>query len=200
MNATTTYCSRTGLGLAMLLWLAALAGCASTPALGTHQYLDEHSGDTLVVVTQPLQFSRDRTDVAAHAKDFATLVAAEASNGGKYSDYLLLYRWSTVDPRMWAPPGPEEGKLRLLAEGRVLEFTPLESVPFDLSRRTELQLPRKAQVVVRAYVVDAQTLRFLAGSRDPVLRLPQEQLDIPFSLSGDGRPALTQFVQGLEGR
>lgn len=194
--------SRSG-QLGLLLASLTLAGTlAAAPAAGPRsEYLDEHSGDTLAIVTQPMQFSRERTDVAAHARDFATLVAMEASNGGKYSDYLLLYRWSTVDKRMSPPPGPDEGKLRIVADGRVLELNPMESVPFDLSRRKELQLPKHADVVVRAYVVDAATLRFLANSGELVfLRLPQERLDAPFALTGDGRAALAQFVQRFQGQ
>jgi hypothetical protein len=178
------------------LALSAVAACTHTPSVaGRGEYLDQQSGDTLAVVARPLQFSRERTDVAAHERDFATLVAMEASNGGKYSDYLLLYRWSTVDKRMWPLPGPDEGRLRIVADGRVLELTPLESVPFDLGHHKELLLPKHAEVVARAYVVDVATLRFLAGSNPAmILRLPQEKLDAPFALTGDGRAALAQFL------
>jgi hypothetical protein len=49
-----------------------------------------------------------RVDVAANARDYATVVAVEANRSGKYSQYLL-HRWSTVDRRMALPA--EAGRL-----------------------------------------------------------------------------------------
>jgi hypothetical protein len=162
---------------------------------GTQEFLDERSGDRMVLPAAPLVFARDRSDVAAHGRDFATLLAVETSNGGKYSTYLLLYRWSTVDRRMLPPPDPQAGKLRLSAEGRVLELDPLESVAVNLAPRPELHLPKTRDYLVRSYAVDAATLSFLALSREPTLRLPQEVLDTPFALWGAGQAELRQFLQ-----
>ena len=69
------------------------------------EIFDEETGSTLLVVSKPLVFARDRSDVAAHARDYATLVAVEDDRSGQYTQYLLLYRWSTVDRRMSPPPG-----------------------------------------------------------------------------------------------
>src|SRR5580704_1191423 len=95
--------------LPMILALAALTACTGLKPAPFHEILDEQSGNTLLVVTTPLVFARERTDVAAHARDYATLVAAEIDQSGKYSEYLLLYRWSTVDRRMSPPPDPQAG-------------------------------------------------------------------------------------------
>ena len=95
---------------------------AVMPAAPTQEILDEQSGNTLLVVAKPLVFARERTDVAAYARDYATLVAVEMDQSGKYSEFLLLYRWSTVDRRMSSPPDPSAGELRILAEGRAHRF------------------------------------------------------------------------------
>ena len=96
---------------ALILALLALPACSSSlrPPAASREILDEQSGTTLTVVAAPLVFARERTDVAAHARDYATLVAVEIDNSGKYRTYLLLYRWSTVDRRMSAPPDPSAG-------------------------------------------------------------------------------------------
>jgi hypothetical protein len=90
--------------LAMLTVLAMLTACTSSRLAPSHEIFDEQSGMTLEVVSMPFIFARERSDVAAHARDYATLVAAEIDRSGEYSDFLLLYRWSTVDRRMSAVP------------------------------------------------------------------------------------------------
>jgi hypothetical protein len=179
----------------MILALAALTACTGLKPAPFHEILDEQSGNTLLVVTTPLVFARERTDVAAHARDYATLVAAEIDQSGKYSEYLLLYRWSTVDRRMSSPPDPAAGTLRILAEGRAIDLVPLEQVPIGLSRRRELHMPEHADFVAHAYHVDVTALRFIATSRDIAVIMPQEPFGTPFTMWEDGRKALEQFLQ-----
>jgi hypothetical protein len=118
----------------------------------------------------------------------------EVDISGKYSDYLLLYRWSTVDPRMSPPPALSQGELKILAEGREVDLKPLEHLPVSLSRRKQLHVPDQGAVIAHAYKVDAATLRFIATSRELTVRMPQEQLDMPFKIWEDGRMALSQFA------
>jgi len=174
----------------MLAALALQAACASAPVREPTELLDEQTGATLVVVAEPLVFARARVDVAANARDYATLVAVEANRSGKYSQYLLLHRWSTVDRRMAALPPPGAGRLLIQADGRVLEFKPLVPTPAALARRDHVFLPDDADVVSWAYDCDQATLAYLAASHDIELRLPEESLDAPFALWGDGRAAL----------
>lgn len=177
-----------------LLPLLALGGCLGTHAPLTREILDEHSGNTLIVVSAPLEFARSRVDVAAHARDYATLVAVEIDNAGNYRDYLLLYRWSTVDRRMSPPPDPDQGELHLLADGREIELSPLADMPVSLAKGQELYVPRHGDLVAHAYAVDGATLRYLAASRRLTLRMPQERLDTPFEVFRDGRKALANFA------
>jgi hypothetical protein len=180
--------------------LMALTACASQ-APEARQILDQETGNTFFVVKQPLVFARERSDVAAHARDYATLVAVAVDESGNFNEYLLLHRWSTVDRRMVPQPHPNEGKLRILAEGRSIDLLPLETVPITLSSRPELHGPKHGDAITRAYKVDLATLRFIAASRMLVVRLPQEPLDTPFALWADGRASLGKFVeaQGIRG-
>jgi hypothetical protein len=174
--------------------LIALAACASGPP-EARQILDEDSGNTFFVVAKPLVFARERTDVAAHARDYATLVAVAVDEAGHFSEYLLLHRWSTVDRRMLPAPNPGAGKLRILAEGRTMDLMPLEEVPVTLASRPELHGPKHGDVITRAYKVDLSTLGFIAASRALTVRLPEEPLDTPFGLWTDGRAGLAKFVE-----
>ena len=183
--------------LGFILALTLLAACVSVspraPASG--EILDEETGNTMLVATAPLVFARNRLDVAAHARDYATLVAVEVDISGTYRDYLLLYRWSTVDKRMTAPPEPDQGQLRLRAGGRVIDLTPLDVLPVSLNHKHELHVPDHADVVAHAYDVDVATLRFIASSRDLVVQMPQERFAAPFPLWEDGTKSLLQFSQ-----
>lgn len=181
--------------MALIVALAVLSACTAAPKRATHEILDPQTGNTLLVVDKPLVFARERTDVAANARDYATLAAVEVDHSGKYDEYLLLYRWSTVDRRMSAPPDPGAGELRIVAEGRAIDLMPLQQMPVGLSRQRELHVPRHGDVVAHAYLVDVATLRFIAASRDLSVRMPQEPLDTPFGLWEDGRSSLYRFLQ-----
>ena len=183
----------------LILALGALASCTTQslgrhPRAGSQEFFDEQTASTLSVVDEPLIFARERSDAAAFARDYATVVAIEVDLSGTDVDYLLLYRWSTVDPRMSPPPGPDEGDMHLLADGRVIDLKPLARLPVSLARRRALHVPNHGKVMAYAYRVDLQTLRFIAGSRELRLRMPQEPLDLPFTLWGDGRRALARFA------
>ena len=181
--------------LALLLALTALASCTTRPPKGSTEIFDEQSASTLLVVSKPLVFARERSDVAAHARDYATLVAVEDDRSGEYTQYLLLYRWSTVDRRMSPPPGPEEGEMKILADGRTIDLKPLDRPPTSLAQRRALHVPEHGDLVYRSYRVDSATLQFIAASRDLAVRMPQEALDTPFTVWEDGRGALAQFLK-----
>lgn len=182
------------------LWLIAfipplIGACSATPPAPGHEIFDEQTGNTLTVVSKPIVFARERTDVAAHARDYATLVAVEVDHSGTFKDYLLLHRWSTVDKRMSPPPGPDAGEVRLFSEGRELNLKPLPSLPIGVdSRRRDLHVPPHGAAVTHAFAVDQETLRFLANSRALTLQMPQESLDTPFQIWADGRGALSEFL------
>jgi len=179
----------------LLLTIAALVSCSSGTSPASHEIYDERTAGTLLVSGSPLVFARARSDVAAHARDYATLEAVEVDNSGDYVEYLMLYRWSTVDPRMLPPPDPAAGDLTIVADGRSIDLKADGALPFKVGNNRELLVPNHGHVLARAYKVDAATLRFIATSREIVVRLPGEALDTPFNLWEDGRGALLQFLK-----
>jgi len=186
--------------LVLLLSLAVLTSCAAKPSrtpppMAPYEIFDEQTASTLTIASKPLVFARDRSDVAAYARDYVTLVAIEDDRSGEYSQYLLLYRWSTVDRRFSPPPGIEAGTLRILADARAIDLKPLDELPVSLNKRRELHVPGHGEVAAHAYAVDAELLRFIGTSRELAVRMPQERLDTPFALYEDGRPALLAFLK-----
>jgi hypothetical protein len=179
----------------LLMVLTALASCASRPPAASQEIFDESDASTLLVVAKPIVFARERSDLAAHARDYATVVAVEIDISGDYSDYLLVYRWSTVDRRMLPPPDPAGGALRIIADGRVFNFKPIDRLPVNFAQRRELHMPKHDDVLPRGYKVNAETLHFIASSEDLTLRMPQEPFDAPFKLFEDGRRALLEFLK-----
>ena len=179
----------------LLMVLTALASCASRPTAPSQEIFDESDASTLLVVAKPTVFARERSDLAAHARDYATVVAVEIDISGEYSDYLLVYRWSTVDRRMLPPPDPAGGAMRIVADGRVFDFKPVDKLPVNFAQRRELHMPKHDDVVPRGYKVNSETLHFIATSEDLTLRMPQEPLDVPFKMFEDGRRALLEFLK-----
>ena len=181
--------------VALILVLMGLPSCTTQRPTASGEMFDEETATTELVVARPIVFARERTDVAAHSRDYATLVAVEVDRSGDYGEYLLLYRWSTVDRRMSPPPALDAGELKILADGRIIALKPLERLPVNFSQRRALHVPEHTDVVPRAYAVDVATLQFIATSHDITVRMPQEAFDAPFTLWEDGRNALLQFLK-----
>jgi hypothetical protein len=183
----------------LIVLFSLLAACASDRPAPPHEIFDEQSAMTLSVVGRPFVFARDRSDVAAHARDYATVVAAEIDRSGDYADFLLLYRWSTVDRRMAPPPRQNAGALRIVADGRVIDLKTLERLPVSLAQSRALFVPPHGDIIPRAYAVDAALLQYIAACRSLTLYMPHEELNTVFTLFQDGRGALADFLRSTSG-
>jgi len=180
---------------------SALAGCSSTPSAPPRALLDERSGVTINAVAQPIVLARVRNDTGGFGHDCVTLVAAEKDEAGKYTELLLLYRWSfsyNSDARL-PPPPPNTGRLVIHADEHTIELQPLPQVPVNASQSKDLFLPTSGQYVAYAYRTDFAVMQLIASSHELSVHLPQETPDVAFSLWRDGRPALTQLLSQLNG-
>jgi hypothetical protein len=181
--------------LVPILVLEVLAACSSVPP-APRQLLDEKTGVTMTVVASPMLFARVRNAASASGHDYVTLVTLENDNAGKYTELLLMYRWSISLP----PPNKDgTGRLLIQADGHAIEMQPLERIPIDMSRSKDLFVPENVDVVTRAYPIDFETMRLIAMSHDLTVSLPDEPADAAFWLWRDGRPALAQLVKQLTG-
>jgi hypothetical protein len=175
--------------------LALLAGCVALPKPATVTLLDEHTGASIRRVAEPIVLARDRREVAAHARDYLTLVALEINRAGQRETTLLVYRWSTIDRRMEAALDAAARDLVLVADGRDVWLRPrAEPLPAELRPRPELLKPDVSEVVAIAYPVDAATLRLLGDGADLAATFRGPSASRPFRLWRDGRAALTDFL------
>ncbi len=180
------------LGASLLLLLLPLfSGCAST-SKAPHEFLDETTGSTLVIVQAPIVFARARTDVAANARDYVTLVTVLEDRSGKYQLWLIAHRWSTVDPRFGGHPGHQEPQLNLLADDRTVSLDPTLPAPALLAHRAELFTPPGARSA--AYAVDADLLRYVGSARLLSLQFRDDPSASTYTLWHDERPAMQALV------
>jgi hypothetical protein len=134
--------------------------------------------------------ARSRLDVAANARDYLTLVGIQEDRSGRYSTWLIVHRWSTVDPRIAADHGVGAARLRIIADDREVLLSPADPAPPLLARGDLLFGPRAARVVSFAYPIDVPTLRYLAGAQSLTANYPEDGLPIAYGLWQDGRGAL----------
>jgi hypothetical protein len=177
---------------ATIAWL--LCACASSGPAHSKAVLDESSGLSFIVVQRPMVFARARSDVAANARDYLTLVAAEEDRSGKYTRWLIVHRWSTVDPRMQHDPGQNPSQLRIIADDRELTLRRAEPDPAILARRDLLFAPHGSGAQSAAYPVDEATLRYIAFSRLLLLRVGDDTALPAYSVWADGRDALRSLL------
>ena len=177
--------------------LAALTACSTLPP-SPRDVLDEHTGATVIVVGAPIMLARVPSAESSH--DYLTLVAVSNDVAGKYTELLLLYRWSTYFGPVSASPAENAGELLLIEiDGHTIELQPLPRLPSGLPRAKDLFVPDKTEGAMRAYVTDLETMRLIATSHELTVRLTGELLSAPFQLWRDGRPALALFVKQLSG-
>ncbi len=163
--------------------------------------LDEHSGVTINAVSAPLVFGRIHRDSKSAARDYVTLVAAEQDNAGKYTQLFLMYRWSRSFGGQAPQPEQNAGTLVVVADGREILMEPLERIPIDPAHTKDLFLPASDLTAKYAYLTNFETMRAIANSHELLVKLPKEHdsPDTPFTLWEDGRAALAQLVNQLNG-
>ena len=85
-----------GLLVALLVPLgAARAGAADSEAV--REYVDEVTAVSITVSLDSLVFARERSDLAANARDYITLAPLEINRTGRRALFWSGDRWSTTD-------------------------------------------------------------------------------------------------------
>jgi hypothetical protein len=180
---------------------ACTLACACTPfvhASHPREVLDERSGATLIIVERPIVLARPRSDVAANARDYLTLVALQEDRSGRFTTWLIVHRWSTVDPRIAADRGIGSGGLRIIADDREVLLGPADPAPPLIARGDLLFAPKTARTQSIAYPIDVPTLHYLAGAQSLSANFPADALPIPYGIWQDGRAALMALVTEAE--
>jgi hypothetical protein len=181
-------------------WLAALAlglsACASLPqGAQPIQYLDRNTGATFMVAARPMIFAHVRPQTAARVRDYATVTAGYLDRSGRIDriDYVLLvYLWSTVDPRYEPSPRGAPPDLVLVADDRRIPLRPfpdLGQAPPPVGR------PPVRHYVAAIYRCDLATLRYLTIARYLSLQRGDGRQEVRFELWDDQRAPLRELVR-----
>ena len=176
-----------------------VAACAAAAGPATDEFLDERTGANITVMHQAFTFAMERSTLAAHARDYVSLAAAEVDRSGQAQLYLIGYFWSTIDRRKAAAPASAAMAIELIADGRRIRLKPDAALPGDLRAKRQLLAPAASHFEQAAYPVSLELLRYIAGSRVLVLRLAddarEEDEADSYELWTDARPELRAFTQ-----
>lgn len=181
--------------IARLAWatgvILLVTACAA-PERRVAGYLDEQTAVTVTSVAEPLVFARGRSDLASHARDYATLAAVSVNRSGEYEHLLLVYLWSTVDPRLADAAGKGE-QLLLFADDRAIRLIRDErdARAAGISRR--LHAPAGSRAPARVYRIDPAALAYIARSARLRLQVDDDAGHL-FELWKDGRAALSALA------
>lgn len=171
---------------------AALTACSVAPARPS-EYLDLDTAASVTTVSKPIVFARAHQDVAANARQYATVAAVSVNRSGRYDYVLLVYLWSTVDPRLGAHRHPGQNVI-LLADDRAVRLVRDSRSLHEVGISTPLHAPEHMHGQPRIYRTDLETLKFLAQARRVRLLLEGDEDPRPFDVWEDGRDALAQFA------
>jgi hypothetical protein len=169
-----------------------LAGCTSVPQR-PNEYLDPVTAAMVASVTTPMIFARAHQDVAANSRQYATVVGVSVNRSGHYDYFLLVYLWSTVDPRLGAGAHPGD-TLVLLADDRAIRLKREGLSLKDAGIAEPVDRPVHFRGSPRIYRTDAQTLTFVSLTRRLRLQLEGDQDARPFEIWKDGRHQLGQLA------
>jgi len=181
---------------ALLVLCACAAHAGESPP---REYLDEETGATVTLESEPLVFAYARRELAANARDYVTLQAAAVNRGGKVSYVLISYVWSTVDPRMREEPLPTPDVLLLRADDRRIQLSARGHTAREAGIGMAVDAPAGSNATPTVYSTDLATLRFIAESRHLALALDTERTTLTYDLWEDRRAALNRFVRHMSG-
>jgi hypothetical protein len=173
-----------------------LADC-TFPTRAPPEYLDPNTAALVTTVTAPIVFARSHLDVAANARQYATVAAVSVNRSGRYEYVLLVYLWSTVDPRLGINRHPGQNVM-LLADDRAIRLVRDSRSMHEVGISTPLHAPEHIRGQPRIYRTDRETLQFLAGARRVRLLLEGDEDPRPFDIWTDGRRELAQFATATQ--
>jgi len=183
------------------VWMAALLASsgvsARAPAPPT-EYLDEQTGATIDMVDAPIVFARDRSERAANLRDYVTLSAASVNRGGKLEYVLVVYVWSTLDPR-FAPASAAADSIVLVADDRRIQLDANGKTPHDFGIERPVHAPPWRDVKPLVFPTDLATLRYIAAAHSLSVQTQLDDDTLTYELWDDKRRSLDAYVRFMDG-
>ena len=175
--------------------LVALTQLATGDDKPVREYLDEQTAATVTAAVEPLVFARERTDLAANARDYVSLAPVEINRSGERRYYWFGYLWSTIDRRTGGEPLSAAGdQLVLLADGRPIRLQAAAGSLRELGiGESPLSRPGR-EAVPLLFQADPGSMRFTGHASDLSLVLIRNGLNQDYSLWRDGRGAIRHFA------
>jgi hypothetical protein len=175
-----------------LLLALLLSGCTFAPEKPL-EYLDPNTAAQVTTVSSPLVFARAHQDVSANSRQYVTAAAVSVNRSGHYEYVLLVYLWSTVDPRLGVARHPGQNLL-FLADDRAIRLVRDSRGLHEVGVSSSLHAPEPFRGQPRIYRTDRETLQFIAAARRVRLLFEGDEDARPFEIWTDSRPELSQFV------
>ena len=172
------------------LWVT---GCSALPSKESPEYLDPVTAALVTTVDSPMVFARAHQDVSANSRQYATVAGVSINRSGHYDYLLLVYLWSTVDPRLGTDRHPGQN-LIWLADDRAIRLVRDTRSMKESGISRPIFAPDHTRGRPRIYRTDKETLRFLANTKRLRLVLEGDDDPRPFDVWADERRALGQLA------
>ena len=180
--------------------LSILSACtALSSADSPQEYLDKDTAATINVVGRPMVFARDRSERAAHARDYVTVAAATVDRGGKTDYVVIAYFWSTLDAHdePHAAQAPAAADIVFAADDRRITLHLEGHSAHDIVIGVPVHAPPARSAIPNVYRTDLATLRYLSAAHH--LAVVAADSDMSYELWDDRRAALGSLVRLLSG-
>jgi hypothetical protein len=179
----------------MLAITAALGACAAAPqARQPTEFLDEKTAATVSVAAKPLVFARERTELAAHARDYVTLAGASVNRSGTIEYFIFAYFWSTIDRRDAREVPLPDDELVIAADDRRIQPQLAGHSTQDAGVGTAVRSPPGHRWTLNVYRSDIATLRYIAEARSLTVMTGPARDPITYFLWDDERRSLRALV------
>lgn len=168
---------------------------AAMAADAVREYVDQTSAISVTVTSSALIFARERSDLAANARDYITLAPLETNRSGERSYFWMGYLWSTIDRRKGEPMIAATDELVLLADGRPIRLVALETPLSDRGVVEPPLDPPKRNALPALFAVDLESIAYAAQATDLHIELIHAGVSESFTLWKDARPAVREFAE-----
>jgi hypothetical protein len=184
--------------------LLACLGLATAPKYGAwardsavREYLDQSTAVTIVVVSKPFVFARERSDLAVNARDYLSLTPLQVNRSGDRHLYWFGFRWSTIGSRNREPPVKDGVEYVLLADGRPIALRPVGRSLREVGiGELPLRSPSRHATPV-LFAADAEILNYAAAATEVSVHLIYEDQNEAFELWRDARHTVREFLDEL---
>ena len=191
-------------GCRRLAALAALLGAllATVPIAAAdelvREYVDQITAVSIMVPLDAMVFARERSDLAANARDYITLTPLEINRTGKRSYFWSGYVWSTIDRRDRQAVVARGDQLVLLADGRPIPLLNDEKPLRDHGvGEPPTRMPKRNALAV-LFAAEPEVMEYVAHADDVHIELIHDGVSETFGLWKDERAGLKAFVERLQ--